>query len=320
MLAGVLVANGLLSLNLIPTPFWWTSPGRDVDLTDRIDVPGFPGPKRRYDLLEVKFNQATVARYAWTALNHRDLIPSRAIIPRASTLKASAPVPGTSRNVSQEAAAVVAERAAGYAVPLPIFHALVLDVLPGAGARDVLQRDDLIESVNGVPVSTAHDVADVLANVPPGDGVYVDVRRGALRFRLLVPTAAEAPRFGVILQSVPQPARLAVPVTFNLNDVAGPSGGLMMALRIYDSLRGGMGHGFPHIAGTGTIDYAGHVGPIIGASQKIIAAKAAGATTFFCSRANYEEVRDAKGIRVIPVDTFDEALEALGVRTDRAPL
>jgi PDZ domain-containing protein len=292
-------------------PYWWTSPGRDVDLTNRIDVPDFPGPSRRYDLLEVKFNQATFARYAWTALNHRELVPSRAIIPRASTLRASPPVPGTALNTAQEAAAVVAERAAGYAVPVPAFHALVLDVLPGAGARDVLEANDIIVAVNGTPVATGRDITAALADVPAGDGVFVDVRRGTLRFRLLVPTAAEAPRFGVVVRSVPDAARLAVPIHFDLNDVAGPSGGLMMSLRIYDSLRGGIGHGFPHVAGTGTIDYLGNVGPIIGASQKIVAAKAAGATTFLCSRRNYDEVRDAQGIRVIPVDTFDEARAAL---------
>ncbi len=303
----MLVANGFLLLNLVPAPYLVVTPSDDVDLTRVIAVEGKPPPSRRYDLLEVRFSRANLVSL-WTSwLPHRTLIPTQAVRLRGATASASEVLSNTARDESRQTAEVVAERAAGLHVPIPAQHVTVLDILAGAGARDVLERDDIIESIDGKPVHVPHDVNLILADVPPGDGVFADVRRGGLRFRLLVPTAKEAPRFGVLLQSRSDPVALAVPVTMELRGFGGPSGGLMMGLRILDSLHGGIGRGFAHVSGTGTLDYEGNVGPIIGAAQKVVSAKAAGAEVFFVPRGNYAELRDVTGIRVVPVSTFDEA-------------
>jgi PDZ domain-containing protein len=290
------------------------TPGEDVDLTHLVAVAGKPPPSRRYDLMEVKFSRANLVAVWTSRLPHRTLIPTQSVHLRGATAQNNETLSNTARDESRQAAEVVAERAAGYNVPIPALHVTVLDVLPGAGARDVLQRDDILESLNGKAVTTPHEVNLILADVPPGDGVFADIRRGGLRFRLLVPTAKEAPRFGVLLQSRSDPAALAVPVTMDLKGFGGPSGGLMLGLRVLDSLQGGIGKGFSHIAGTGTLGYDGRVGPIIGAAQKVVSAKAAGAEVFFVPRDNAAELKDVSGIRVVPVATFDEARRFLELK------
>lgn len=73
-------------------------------------------------------------------------------------------------------------------------------------------------------------------------------------------------------------------VKINSNEIGGPSAGLMFTLEIYNQLVEEdltKGH---EIAGTGTINEKGEVGPIGGINQKVVAASDAGAEVFFCAK------------------------------------
>jgi Lon-like protease len=111
-------------------------------------------------------------------------------------------------------------------------------------------------------------------------------------------------------------------VEIKSEEIGGPSAGLMFSLEIYDQLvEEDITKGYT-IAGTGTINEKGEVGPIGGISQKIIAADKAGADIFFAPNekgakdSNYQEaLKTAKDIgtkmKIVPVDTFDDALRYL---------
>jgi PDZ domain-containing protein len=86
----------------------------------------------------------------------------------------------------------------------------------------------------------------------------------------------------------------------------------MFALEIYRTLRHMPTPGNLRIAGTGTIAYDGSVGPIEGATQKVIAARNAGASVFLVPQENYSEIAGTPGIRVVPVKDFRAALHAIG--------
>ena len=62
--------------------------------------------------------------------------------------------------------------------------------------------------------------------------------------------------------------------------IGGPSAGLMFSLGIYDTLTPGSLTGGHAVAGTGTMDATGKVGPIGGIQQKIAGARDAGAELF----------------------------------------
>jgi PDZ domain-containing protein len=114
-----------------------------------------------------------------------------------------------------------------------------------------------------------------------------------------------------------------ITVKISVGDVGGPSAGLMFALGIYDKLTPGDLTGGRFIAGTGTIDPEGHVGPIGGIQQKMVAARDAGATVFLTPTKNCGDAVAAapKGLRLVRVDTLHGALQALtALRTGQGPI
>jgi PDZ domain-containing protein len=115
---------------------------------------------------------------------------------------------------------------------------------------------------------------------------------------------------GVVLRE-----KFTFPVTVKISvgDVGGPSAGLMFSLGIYDKLTPQELTGGRFIAGTGTITPEGQVGPIGGIQQKMVAARAAGATVFLTPTQNCGDAvaSDPKGLRLVRVDTMHSALQAL---------
>lgn len=105
--------------------------------------------------------------------------------------------------------------------------------------------------------------------------------------------------------------------TINETNVGGPSGGLLQTLALYNCLiekditRG------RRIAGTGTINVDGVVGPIGGIQQKIYTAFDDDMDIFLCPAENYDEALIAynklpnKDMKLYRVETFAEALEVL---------
>jgi PDZ domain-containing secreted protein len=92
----------------------------------------------------------------------------------------------------------------------------------------------------------------------------------------------------------------------------GPSAGLMFTLGVYDILSQQDLTGGRKIAGTGTIDLNGNVGPVGGVEQKVVAAEHAGAQYFLTSSWNYQSAMvSAKHLKVVKVDTVQEAIDFL---------
>lgn len=101
--------------------------------------------------------------------------------------------------------------------------------------------------------------------------------------------------------------------------VRGPSGGLILTLATIDRYVAGPLAGPLRVAGTGTINPDGTVGPIGAAALKYEAAAAAGADIMFVPMENLSEiVRQPDGPLVIPVRSVDEALDYLCRLTDGA--
>ena len=100
--------------------------------------------------------------------------------------------------------------------------------------------------------------------------------------------------------------------TIDLGGVGGPSAGLAFALDIVEELRGDVDRGLK-VAATGEIELDGHVAPIGGVKQKVIGARRSGADVFLVPAGdNAEEARRHAGdLRVIPVESFRQALRAL---------
>ncbi|MFM5951285.1 MAG: S16 family serine protease [Micrococcales bacterium] len=107
----------------------------------------------------------------------------------------------------------------------------------------------------------------------------------------------------------------AMKVDVNLEDVGGPSAGMMLTLGIIDKASPESLTGGKYIAGTGTIDQRGNVGAIGGIRFKLISAQRAGDKFFLAPKENCSEVvgNIPRGLKVFAVGNIDDALKILNV-------
>lgn len=319
MLWGVAIVAALLYL---PTPYLVMAPGDAVDLRDAVRVQGHPAPTHPLYLTDVLIYRASPLGLLSKFAPGYTLLPKSDFAPSGVSYERYQQVLERSMTESQQAAAVVAERAAGYRVVTPPSRVRVVAVTSRSRAEKLLEPGDMVVAADGTPIDSLARLISIVNRHPVGGPpVRLRVDRGGAVREVSVPTIStpQGPRIGVLIAAEPAHAALPVPVDFGgeLRQISGSSGGLMMALDIYSSLTGRSLADEP-VAGTGTIDFDGNVGPIDGAPQKVIAAKRAGARIFLCPRENYQEIAKTPGIRVIPVTTFAHALHVLTQRAQRA--
>ena len=99
----------------------------------------------------------------------------------------------------------------------------------------------------------------------------------------------------------------------SVDDIGGPSAGMMYALGLIDKVTPERETGGETVAGTGTIDADGEVGAIGGVRLKMRAALRDGAAWFLAPASNCDEVvgHVPEGLRDVKVSTLQEAYEAL---------
>jgi len=311
---GILVGLALLTvLSATPLPWFVIAPGTPVDLNRAVAVGGARRSTDRFLLTDVSVTRASPLRLLFALLPGVVLERETHVVPHGVPLASYSTIMRDAMDESQAAAAVVAERAAGYHVPIPPERVTIAEIAARSAVRGALAPGDVIERVGDRPIFSSDDVRRAVDRVRPGELIRVAFeRRGRSRAIFARTTSIDGHvRLGIVLDTQYDKPRLAVPVSYAMGDIEGGSGGLMMALRIYDALHGIGGVPNRTIAGTGTLDYTGRVGRIEGTSQKLIAAKRAGASIFFVPRENYADVAGERGVRIVPVGSFADALRAL---------
>ncbi|GAC1616886.1 MAG: SepM family pheromone-processing serine protease [Vulcanimicrobiaceae bacterium] len=304
----------LAALSVIATPYYLLAPGSAVDLSQRIAVAGHAAPTRRFFLTDVVLARASVLMLAAA------VVPGVRIVRRDDVVPPGQSASGFDRTMldamasSQNVAAIVAERAAGYRVTLPHPRVCVVDIRATPGGEPVLQPGDCIVRVATRTIGSTSDLVREVARLHRAPIANVRVVRDGHTRELAVPTVplTRGVQLGVrVREEIPR-ANLPVAVRYTVRDIAGSSGGLMFALQIYAALRGERASRVARsVAGTGTIALDGRVGPIEGTRQKFIAATRVGATTFLVPAANASELAGERGMRIVPIRTFADALAAL---------
>jgi PDZ domain-containing protein len=323
--AGVLFVVLFILALTMPVPYVILSPGPTVN-TLGADVNGdivivIEGRKSattsgHLDLTTVSISGESVTAFqalaAW--LTHDEVVvPKTAIYPPGTSEDETNQKNAQDFQVSQDSATAAALCELGYPKGFG-----VIDVPADGPSHGILQAGDRFVSVAGKPVSSRTQLEDVLKKLPPGTKVEVVVKRATKTAKLMV-TLGELPkgltRTGGYLGVVPDNTCLA-PFTVDLglaNQIGGPSAGLMFALGIMDKVGSVDLTKGRYIAGTGTIDTNGKVGPIGGIQLKMIAAHDKGATVFLAPAGNCGDVRSAtpKGLTVVKVNTLHDAVQDL---------
>jgi PDZ domain-containing protein len=309
----VLVA--LVAAAWIRLPYYAVGPGPGREVTPLISL----GDRQRFEptghlmLTTVRWYQVTPLQALvawidpdWSVLPERDLYPPNTTVEQEQR-----------RSISEmdqskiDATWVVLHEIAGY----PKDHgtgALVESTVPTCPADGHLFPGDVITQIDGRPIANRRQASRAIEAAAPGERLDFEVDvDGQIEHASFTrePCGSNGERLvGVsLLDAFP------FDVAISSGEIGGPSAGLMWALGLYELLGPGDLTRNRTIAGTGTIDGLGRVGPIGGISDKVIAAREAGASIFLAPVRNMAELGgiDTGDMQVIPVRSFDQAVRAL---------
>lgn len=157
--------------------------------------------------------------------------------------------------------------------------------MKGMPAYGKIEVGDKIKSVDGHTYESADKMVSYISSKKAGTTVRFILERNGKEITqnvTLKPFKEEPKRVGIgVSLFTDRHVKVSPSVKVDIENIGGPSAGLMMSLEIYNQLtKEDETHGYA-IAGTGTIDADGTVGPIGGIDQKVVAADKAGKDIFF---------------------------------------
>ena len=241
------------------------------------------------------------------------LVPAEVLRPPGVSEGAQRKIDEHDMSESQSIAAAVALRTLGYKVFADRNGAEIADIVPGMPSVGKLEPSDVVVSVDGRPVRTPADLRRLIRGRKPGDSVRLGVRnsRGLRTVELRTRNEDGHPVIGVIIDQSAN-IKLPFPVRIRAGSVVGPSAGLAFALEIMEKLGHNVDRGYK-VAATGELQLDGTVLPIGGVKQKIFEAKNSHVDILLVPAGDNaaEARRFAGSVRVIPVNSFQQALHKL---------
>ncbi len=326
----------LFALVFLPTPYVIEKPGPVFDVLGKnegqnvisIDGASSYPTTGRLDVLTVSVAGNRENTPSWLELGWAWLDPSQAIVPldviypaNVTTKQAEAESSAMMEESQQDAIAAALTKL-GYDVP---WHVYVSEVSKASPSSGKLVAADFILKINDVDIKDIDQMRALINEAAPAGPLTVTVLRGGKKITEEITATKNTDgkyRLGILAG---YKYDFPVKIKLELGDVGGPSGGMMFALGIIDRLTPGQLTGGKHIAGTGTIDPAGNVGPIGGIRHKLFGAANAGATIFLAPESNCDEVigHVPSGLVVVKVKTLSEAktsLEKISTGTNPATL
>jgi PDZ domain-containing protein len=321
---------GVTVVAAIPAPYVIEQPGPVYNVLGKESIGGKRVPmiqipsQKTYptsgslDMLTVSIRGNPQELPSWLDVASAYFDPSQAVVPVESLFPSGVTIEDSNQqgkvdmaNSKKEAIAAALGHL-GYEFPRSL---IVDDIAKKSPAEGVLVPGDVILSVNGESFPDVTGLRTRIAqNGITKPAVVVVLRDGVQQSVEITPVLSGAKKptaiFGIVVGS-----EYAFPfeVDIQLENVGGPSAGMMFALGIIDRLTKGELNGGEQVAGTGTIDSTGDVGAIGGIRQKLYGARDAGATWFLAPQANCDEVAGhvPSGLTVVAVATLDDALAAL---------
>ena len=340
MLASTLMLIALLCAGVfIPVPYSEMSPGPTVNtLGDHDGEPVLQISGRKTYPASGHLNMTTVrvtsadyrmnmveAVYGWLAHDYK-VVPHDTLYPDGKTEQQSTQENAEEFSQSQESAKVAALKELNIPVKSWVIVSTVVKDSPAQGR---LHAGDVIKAVDGTAVTQPNDVAKLVTKHQPGEKVVFTIvpakaqadaekagKTATQTQDVTIKTAASndsAAKRAIVGISAGTDHTFPFAIDIKLADVGGPSAGLMFALGIYDKLTPGDLTGGKFVAGTGTIDDNGTVGPIGGVEMKTVGARSKGAQYFLTPTENCAAAaKDTPGgLTLVKVHTIADALAAL---------
>jgi PDZ domain-containing protein len=328
--AGVMAATGLLSslliavLTVLPAPYAIEEPGPTYDTlaskdgTPLVQIDGAPTYASTGELRLTTVSLSTGDKQVFTIGRvleafispNSTVAPVERVYKSPEAQKQEAQQSADDWISSQEAATVSALEASGVVVPATLKVASILDT---SNAKNLLEVDDVITKADGKPLVSYSDLTRALQGHKPGDALSLTVERGGQSVDVAFDLIAAKDGRALMGISIDPAFDLPVQVKVDINNVGGPSAGLMFALAIMDKLSPQDELNGAKVAGTGEIYVDGKVYPIGGIQYKLNGARAAGATYFLAPVANCPDVvgHIPVGLNVYAVNDLTDAYAAI---------
>lgn len=332
---GSLIVVAILMMGAVfySLPFYVSKPGMAKELEPIIEVEDGTKAKGSYMLTTVRMGKANIYSYIEAKLfDYVEIYPEDAILHESETQEEYNARQLHLMAGSKLNAIEVAYRKAGFPVDYKYNGVYVVQVIPDMPAEGKLLAGDRVIKVDAQKFPSSEDFIEYVGKKKAGDEVILTIKRNkeTKTVKLNVQPFKEDPnKVGIGISLVDDKEIIVQPkVTVKTDEIGGPSAGLMFSLEIYDQLmEDDFSRGYK-IAGTGTIDPQGNVGPIGGIDQKVVAADKAGAEIFFApnekgsSDSNYRvAVKTAREIdskmKIVPVDLIDDAINYLKKLPDK---
>ncbi|QED47428.1 SepM family pheromone-processing serine protease [Cytobacillus dafuensis] len=322
----VIAAIILMLSSFYYLPYYVSKPGMAKELEPIIQVENGHEEEGSFMLTTVRMGKANIYSYAIAKLSkYQEIFPIEAIRREEETEEEYNVRQLHLMATSKQAAIETAYKKAGIPIKYDYNGIFVLNVFPNMPADGKLKAGDRIFKVDGKEFESSEQFITYISGKNEGDEVVFTIERlkEIKEVKISLTKIPETGKIGVGIALVDDKEIEVTPnVTINTEEIGGPSAGFMFSLEIYNQLvKEDLTRGY-QIAGTGTIDSNGNIGKIGGIEQKIVAADKAGAEIFFAPNengandSNYQAaVKTAEDIKtnmkIVPVDTFDEAIEYL---------
>lgn len=306
----ILVIVGIIAN--YPLPYYIEAPGGTIDITNRIDIDGGYVSKGSLNLLYVTEYRGNVMTYLMGLV-----LPSFDIEKqeeRQISNESAQDIYIRNRVMLENSidnATILAYRHANKTVNITGYNNVIL---ANYNDNDLKIGDNII-SIDDVKVSNLIDIKNELDKKEANQTITISVMRDNKEHSFKVKLDGEK-KLGIIVQTdYEYELDPEINIKFKTSE-SGSSGGLMLALSIYNAITSeDITHGFK-VAGTGTIDIEGNVGEIGGVKYKIMGAVRNKMDLVFVPAANYDEAMEVKkehnyDIDIIKVNTFEEALNYL---------
>ena len=299
----------------IPLPYYILAPGGIIDIRDRIEVANKNATEGTLNLLYVTEYEANVGTMLMSfILKDWDTEKVEEVQLSNESMEEIAIRNKVMLENSLQNAILVAYNKSGNSVSINGKENVVIATTVDNG----IKVGDKILKANGINIDNVDTLKEIISKTEIGANISLDIIRDdeEQQINVEVTETEDGKAIGVVvLTNYLYEVDPELELSFKASE-GGASGGLMIALNIYNALTPDDITKGRKIAGTGTIDALGNVGAIDGVKYKIIGANNNKMEIVFVPKDNYEEAIKVKeeynyDMEIISVDTFDDALNYL---------
>ena len=321
----IVVIASILPFGLMKTDYYFMAPGPPYQWDIEIEGANAYDYQGNLYQLTVRRDEANYFTYIWAKVdNSVDLYSREVILPKGVTPQELSEISMQNMKTSENVAIAVALNFLDYEIQTQGDGVLVVGVMDDSPVAGKLFKEDLIISINNEVINSTTEFIALLRTYEIGDMVSIGLIRKdneiSIETKLIEHIDYENEPMVGFLASTPN-ERFVFPISVDIDtgNVGGPSAGLMMALNVYNSLTEFDITKGLKVAGTGTIEIDGSVGPVGGVKQKVIAAKNAGSSLILVPTANFDDVKSYidEGTNIVAVESFNEALDVISEYSSR---